>query len=369
MADEEPSQDDRTEEASQERRDDFREKGQIANSRDLTAILVLCAAVTVLYYGLPFAGAGIYSFLKTNFQRVATFQISTGNVLHYLFEAWMKLLIVTLPVYFAVAVVAIAGTFFQTRFNFSWKRLSPDPSKMNPISGIGRMFNGQMVFELAKTIGKTISIGFVTYLILKGEWLKVPSLMMVPMQATWGYWAEITRQLVWSTSALLFVLAGADFFYNWFTLERKMKMTKQEVKEEYKKRELDPMIKARMRRMQREIVTTKTLEKTKKATVIITNPTHYSIAVQYEVGMTAPVVLAKGIDYLALRMREVAKEGNIPIIENPPLARTLYKTVDEGREIPETLYKAVSEVIRYVFQLKGVKINKSTPNRPTEPVT
>lgn len=362
MAAEDPSQDDRTEEASQERRDDFRERGQIAHSRELSSILVLCAAVAVMIYGMPAFSRSIFKFLTSRLQSATSFKISSGNVLNYLFEVWLEFLTLILPVFLAAAVVGTFSVLFQTRFNFSWKRLSPDPSKMNPLSGIARMFSFQAAFELAKSVAKTCAVGGVAFLILQSEWLKVPSLMMVPMQATWNYWANITRQLVWSTSALLFALGAADFFYNWISLERKMKMTKQEVKEEYKRRELDPMIKARMRRMQREIVTKKTLEKTKKATVIITNPTHYSIAVQYELGMPAPKVLAKGIDFLALRMREVAKGANIPIVENPPLARTLYKVVEDGQEIPDTLYKAVSEVIRYVFQLKGIKINKSTAN-------
>jgi len=366
VADDEKSQDDRTEEASQERRDDFRERGQIALSKELTSILVLVAAVAVIFYGTPAFTRSILEYLTNSFQSSASFKLTPTNVLHYLFDAWVKMLFMILPVFVAAATVGTLATLFQTRFNFSWKRLAPSASKMNPMSGIARMFSMQAAFELLKTVGKTCAVGFVAYMILKSEWLRVPTLMLVPMKSTWGYWAEITKQMVWSTSALLFVLGAADFFYNWFTLERKMKMTKQEVKEEYKRRELDPMIKARMRRMQREIVTKKTLENTKKATAIITNPTHYSIAIQYELGMVAPIVLAKGIDFLALRMREVAKSANIPIVENPPLARTLYKIAEDGQEIPESLYKAVSEVIRYVFQLKGVKIDRSTKNKPSE---
>jgi flagellar biosynthetic protein FlhB len=164
----------------------------------------------------------------------------------------------------------------------------------------------------------------------------------------------------------MFVIAGGDYLYNFFSLEKKLKMTKQEVREEFKRREVDPHLKGRMRRMQRDLATRKVVEKTKEATVLLTNPTHYSIALKYEIGMAAPIVLAKGIDFLALKMREVAKEQKIPIIENRPLARELYATVDEGREIPDKLYKAVAEIIRYVFKLKGkavpVRDNAAKPN-------
>jgi flagellar biosynthetic protein FlhB len=146
-----------------------------------------------------------------------------------------------------------------------------------------------------------------------------------------------------------------------------MKMSKQEVKEEIKQRETDPHVKAKLRRMAREIATRKAIENTKKATVLVTNPTHYSIAIKYEVGMPAPVVLAKGVDFLALKMRETARELEIPIIENKPLARAIYASVQEGDEIPVSMYQAVSEIIKFVFQLKGVKIPRK--NQANDNVT
>jgi len=169
-------------------------------------------------------------------------------------------------------------------------------------------------------------------------------------------------------SVVMVAIGGLDYFYNWITMERRMKMSKQELKEEYKRRELDPQVKGRQRRMARDIANRKTLENTKQATVLITNPTHYSVAVRYEIGMTTPMVVAKGIDFLALRMRETAKGQDIPIVENRPLARTLYRLVNEGQEIPEDLFTAVAEVIRYVFRLKGIRIpRKKTANKTEAP--
>lgn len=363
MSENESANDDRTEDATPERREEFRDRGQVANSRELTSVGVLAGCVVLITYNLPLFLQSIRQLFISNFQQAAFFRPTTETILPYLFTIWLKILIFIIPLFAVAAIVGTMGTLFQTRFNFSWEKISPDFSKMNLFSGVMRMISRDALVELLKSIAKTVVVGYVAYMILRTEWHKVPSLMLTPLPKTWAYWAIITKQLIWSTSSLLMFLAGVDFFYTWFSLEQKMKMTKQEVKEEYKRRETDPMIKARMRRMQRDIVMRKTLDKTKQATVIITNPTHYAVAIKYELGMSAPVVLAKGIDFLALRMREVGKTKDIPIVENPPLARTLFKLVKEGQEIPDSLFKAVSEVIRYVFQLKGIKITRNQQNK------
>ena len=221
------------------------------------------------------------------------------------------------------------------------------------------MFSGQAVVELLKGIGKMGSVGVVSYLILYSEWTKVPGLMQYSIEKTWVYWADITKMLFWAVSGMLLLVAGFDYIYNFVTLEKKLKMTKQEVKEEFKKREVDPHVKAKIKRMQRDIAMSKAIQSTQEATAVITNPTHFAIAIKYELGMKAPIVIAKGKDMIAKRMKEVAKEYDVPIVENKPLARTLYKLVKEGQEIPESLYKAVSEIIRYVFLMKGKKLSRS----------
>jgi flagellar biosynthetic protein FlhB len=264
-----------------------------------------------------------------------------------------------LPILLVSAVIGTSVTLLQTRLNFSWERVKFDPTRMDPFKGIVRMVNMQAAVEAAKGIAKITAIGVVAYLVLKSEWYRVPGLMDLSFDAIWNYWGVITKDLFWGVALLMVGIAGLDYAYHFFTLEQKLKMTKKEVKEDYKKRESDPHVKARMRRMQRDLATRKVLEKTKKATVIVTNPEHFAIAIRYEIGMAAPIVVAKGVDFLALRMREVAKQLEIPIIENKPLARTLYKIVDEGQEIPESLYKAVSEIIRYVFKSKGISIPRS----------
>ena len=360
MAESGESGDDRTEEATQERREDFRERGQIAVSREVTAVFVLLAATMVLYYGGNSGVTLIQRMMIKSFQGAQSFRVNEQNILDYLGTMWVAGLSVALPVCIAAAVIAAAITLLQTQFNWSWEKLAPNFNKMNPLTGFARMLSLDTGAELVKSVTKTSAIAIVAAAMIKDELPRAPSLMVTPITGTWAHWAVVTSQLTWAVGGTMLFIAAADFFYNWFRLEKQMKMTKQEIKEEVKRRETDPLLKGRQKRMQREIATRKVVEKTKQATVLITNPTHYSIALKYEMGMGAPIVLAKGIDHVALKMREIAKEADIPIIENRPLARAIYAEVDEDHEVPESMYKAVSEIIRYVFKLKGIKTGKKS---------
>lgn len=360
MAEENDNDQDRTEEPTPERQEEFRERGQVAVSRELTSVIVLAAGVVTLSFITPLLINRLSRTMVSHFQQLSTLRIDKNNIHSFAQSAWTETLFIIIPVFLLTVLFAIFSTFAQTRMNFSWQKLAPDFSRMALFKGIGRMFSGQALVELGKGIAKMATVGLVSYLILKSEWAKLPSLLIFPLNSTWAYWASITKYLFWATSAVLLVVAGLDYFYNYIVYLNRIKMTKQEVKEEYKRREVDPQVKGRIRRMQREIANRKMIDKTKAATVLITNPTHFAIALQYDLGMSAPVVVAKGADFLALRMREAAKEANVPIVENPPLARTLYKIVELGREIPTSLYKAVSEVIRYIFQKKGIKLDKGS---------
>jgi len=364
---EEADNDDKTEDATPERRDDFRERGQIAVSRELTQVLVLAAVVVFISIYTAATVEAIQKMMVESFRLTEFKNVTPDGIMKVLSHSWILLLKMIAPMFIVVAVIAIMSTLLQTQFNWSWKKLTPDFNNMNPFSGLKRMFSMHAVVELFKSIGKLSAVSIVAYLILRGEWKVVPGLMTLPFASSWKYFSEISNQLFWGVTGLLLTVAGADYLYNFVSLERKMRMTKQEVKEEAKQREADPHVKARIKRMAREIASRKTLERSKSATVIVTNPTHYSIAIKYEAGMAAPVVVGKGIDYLALRMRELAKELSIPIVENKFVARTLYDEVEEGQEIPTSMYKAVSEIIRYIFQLKGIRLPQKA-NTPAKQV-
>jgi flagellar biosynthetic protein FlhB len=350
----------KTEDPTQERRDEFREKGEIAVSRDLSSVAVLAACIAML----SFTGADLIQQLKFmlvhNFRLLENPRLTVENVIAFLSAIGVVFLKLVIPIFSVTIAVATATTLAQTRLSFSMNRIAPNFQRFNPIQGLARLVSVQALVELSKGVSKLSAVAFVSFLILRSEWRKVPSLMNVYITNTWAYWGQITKNLFWSVGGLLLLIASADYLYSFISLENKMKMTKKEIKEDYKKREADPIVRNRMRRMQREVANRKTVQNTKKATVVITNPTHYSIAIKYELGMDAPLVVAKGIDFIALQMREVAKEMDIPIVENRPLARTLYKMAEVDQPIPESLYKAISEVIRYVFKIKGIKINRTT---------
>lgn len=351
---------DRTEEATPERRDEFREEGQIALSKEITSVFVLAAVVGLFGSYLLVLSEQIQNFMRQSFRHLTLGNFNEKALLAYFNWVGKELLIMIIPAGAAAAIAAAAITFGQTRLNWSWKRITPDFKRMNPLTGITRMFSVEAAVEVLKSVGKMVIIGAISYLILKSEIRRVPNLINVSFDQAWAYWADITHMLVWSVLGLLLFLAAGDFIYVFISLEKKLMMTKQEVKEEYRKRELDPHVKGKMKRMQREIANSKSIQATKGATVVITNPTHFAIALSYEIGMPAPIVIAKGQDFTAQRMKEVAKENNIPIMENKPLARTLFKVCKVGQHIPESLYKAVSEIIRYVFLLKGKKISRSS---------
>jgi flagellar biosynthesis protein FlhB len=364
MAEDKKPADERTEEATPERREDFRERGQIAVSREFVSLASLAACAGFFVFGSAIVVDQCRNLFVTSFQSAAVMKMTPGGLLVVLEEQWLRMLFIILPVFFAAGIAATAATMVQTSANISWHRLIPQFSRLSLFPGLKRMVNSHAFLELAKGLIKMTLIGIVAYLLLKSSLANVPRLMFFEIGKTWDFWEDLTMSLIWATSGVLLVIAGFDYLYTYITHEREMKMTREEVKEEYRRREVDPHVKARMRRMQRDIVNRKMIEKTKTATVIITNPTHYAVALKYELGMAAPVVVAKGVDFLALRMREVAGELKIPIVENKPLARTLYKIVEVGQEIPDSLYKAVSEVIRYVFGLKGIKVNRTSKRKP-----
>lgn len=371
MAEEGSSENDageKTEEATEERRDKMREQGNVVQSRELTSTITMLFAFGYLsFYGWNLFES-LKKFLKTRLSVQMHIKMQQTEVVNYFAGIVWELLKFILPLTVLAALISGSVTLLQTQFNFSWEKLEFSWNKLNPVSGIKRMFSMNTVVELLKNMSKMVVISVIAGLIFFSEHQKIPGVINLSLLASWLYLGRITNTLFWSIGFAMLFIAAADFFYQYISFEQKIKMSKQEVKEEYKQREVDPQIKNRIRKMQREIANRKTMESTKKATVLITNPTHYSIAIHYEIGMRAPIVLAKGVDLLALRMREIAKENDIPIVENRPLARSIYDTIPINREIPENLYKAVSEVIRYVYKIKGVKIKRSNAwKQPSKP--
>ena len=202
--------DDRTEEATPERREDFRKKGQVAVSREVTSVFVLAGVVLTMSFYLGLLVEDISKFMRFSFQRIHLVSISEDGFGLHLGQIWIKTLVMIIPFFIVSTVIAIFITFSQTTLNFSWQRLKPDFKRMNPLQGLVRMFSGQAVVELLKGIGKMGSVGVVSYLILYSEWTKVPGLMQYSIEKTWVYWADITKMLFWAVSGMLLLVAGFD---------------------------------------------------------------------------------------------------------------------------------------------------------------
>ncbi len=349
---------DKTEEPTPERREELRESGQIAISKEIPSTLVMVLFASVGFFQLKSIFIDVQKLIQRNFLMIANFELSSRNFFDVSKYFWMQTLHLIIPLLVMVIGVTTLATLLQTQFNWSWKKIVPDFKRVNPLDGIKKLIGMQGIVEGIKSSLKMAVIGAFAFGLIWGEKHKIISLLFVePIDALKLIGSEL-QYLTWAVSGVLLLIAGGDFFYQWMSFEKKQKMTKQEVKEEAKKREVDPHVKGRLRRMQRDLVSRRMLDKAKKATVIVTNPTHYAVALMYEVGMRAPVVVAKGIDFLALRIREQSEKLNIPIVENKPLARELYAKVDVDQEISEGFYKAVSEVIKYVFSLKNIRIPK-----------
>jgi flagellar biosynthetic protein FlhB len=235
-----------------------------------------------------------------------------------------------------------------------WDQVSPDIERINPLSGFTRIFSRRNVAEGVKAVLKVAVVSFVAFTILKKELVFAPHLAQMTAQQFFIYLMSVLGKLFLGICALMAVLAIFDYGFQRWDLETRMKMTKQEVKEEFKQREGDPMIKSRIRRIQRDLAQKHMMTSVPKADVIITNPTHIAVALQYDrATMAAPVMLAKGADLVAEKIKEIARKHNIPIVENKPLARTMFKTLKIGHAVPRSLYNAVAEVLAYVYRLKG----------------
>jgi len=353
MEDREQSADDKSEEASDERRKQYREEGNVANPRELMAAVSLL----ILTLSLSFSSRALHDALQQSLRRswamVSRHDMGAEGVMQAVGAVASPVMPILGVLAVTLTVVPTLVGLLLTRFNWSWKKLEFNLEKLNPVTGMSRVVSYQGLAELAKSIIKLIGLTCVCYVVLKDS-IAGSGLTHFEDSRTFlaGMNEEVFRLLM-SIAIAGFVLGAADFFWNWYQLEQKMKMSKQDLKEESKSQEGDPHVKSQRRRMARDIVTRKTLAKVPEATFVVTNPTHFSVAIRYVKGMSAPVVVAKGQDFLALRIREIAKDHDIILVENKALARTLYKTVKVGGEVPASLYASVIEVMKYIYGVRG----------------
>ncbi len=349
MADEEQE---KTEEATDTRREEFRKQGQVVHSKELGSALLLLASAGSIFMLSRFFFSELMDVFRHTMGGDMVAAVRDGDLFTAMKMAGGKLFILIAPVLGISAVIGVGSTVVQTGLLNVEDALSPKIEKLNPLEGFKRIFSLRAVVEALKALLKMVFIGAVVLMILKSEVFILPSVVQFTVQQLVQYIGDITVRLLSGVGMAMMVLTAGDYFFQKWDLDKKMMMTKQEVKEEHKQRQGDPLIKARIRRVQREMANRRMMDKVPKADVIVTNPTHIAVALKYDANLPAPQVVAKGADLIAEKIKEIAKQHNIPIVENKPLARTIYKTLKIGQVIPRELFVAVAEVLSYVYRLR-----------------
>jgi flagellar biosynthetic protein FlhB len=343
----------KTEQPSQRRLDQAREEGQAARSRELSTFSVLFAGGAGLWLMGSALSTQLVKLLRDGLTLDTTLAFNTDLLLPRLHTLSLEVLVSFLPLLLLLLVTAALSPLLLNGWIFSLKPLQPNLSKLNPIAGIGRMFSINSLVELGKAIAKSLVVGGIGAWAI---WHNKDSVMMLvaePLIAALPHLGYLLWMSFVTIMGGMFLIASVDVPFQLWEHNKKLKMTKEEVRQEARESEGDPQVKGRIRSMQREMARRRMMANIPTADVVVTNPTHYAVALSYsEKGMGAPIVVAKGSHLLAARIREIAITNNVPILEAPPLARALHKHTELGQAIPEALYNAVAEVLAYVYQLR-----------------
>jgi flagellar biosynthetic protein FlhB len=343
-----------TEEPTQKRLNEAREHGDVVKSPEVTTFTVLAGATLALAVLGRSAGEGIAATLRMFLEQPDQFTLSAGDLIALMRATLLKLAAVLGPFFALMVMAGLGGNLIQHRPVFAAERIWPDLSKLSLTSGLRRMFGMDGITNLVKGMLKIAVVGIAIGTQVWPERNTLESVLQQSPAAVAGDMGHLLFKVLIATLAALGVMAGADYFLQRFRFIQRHRMSKQEVKEEFRQTEGDPAVKARIRQIRMERSRRRMIAAVPEATVVITNPTHFAVALKYESGkMAAPTCVAKGVDALALRIREVAREHDVPIVENPPLARALHASVEVDQVIPAEHYKAVAQVIGYVMRLSG----------------
>ena len=351
MAMAEDSDLEKTEEPTGRRIEQAREQGQVPHSRELGTFLVLMVAATTLWMMGGWFTQRSMALMQKGLVIESQYMRDPNLMLPRLADISSDALFVFSPLLALLLVAAILPPFFLNAWVFSPKALVPDLKRLNPLSGFGRMFSWASLMELAKALLKAVLVGGVAALLIWKQRDELFGLLGEPLEAGLGHAGHLIAFSFLILVATLVLVVAADVPFQLWQYFHKLKMTKEEVKQEMKEMMGDPHVKGRIRSLQMQAARKRMMAAVPSANVVVTNPTHYAVALSYKAGMTAPRVVAKGVGAVALKIREVASENAVPIMEAPPLARALYKHTDIDAEIPSALYNAVAEVLAYIYQL------------------
>lgn len=351
-----PEKDSKTEEATPRRLEEARRKGDVAKSADLPAFLSLAAAFGVLLSAGAWLSQGLAEalapFVAAPHDLALT--LTTGGAGDVAWTAIKAALPLLLAVLVAAAVAGLGGNVLQTGFLFAPEKLKPDWKKVSPAAGFGRLFGPEGLFQFAKSLAKVVVVGWVCWSVMKPHVGELESVARMEPAAILPFARDLLKALFYAVLAFLAFTAAVDFVFQKIRFAERMRMTKEEVKEDYKQTEGDPHIKGKLKQLRAEKAKKRMMANVPKATVVITNPTHFAVALRYVAGETAaPICVAKGVDSLALKIRAVAGEHGVPLIEDKPLARALYAAVDVDETIPREHFEAVAKVIGFVLGKKA----------------
>ncbi len=346
----------RTEKATGKKRQEARKKGQVAQSREISSAMILLTALGVFYFAGSWIFWNLSGIISGVFQNIGSLRFAgITDASAFSIEYFSQFMLVLLPIFMPIAVVGFVANVMQVGFLISSEAIALKPSKLNPISGMKRFVSLKSMVELGKSIIKVLFIAGIAYLLVKSEIQEFPMLIHREVGQILVFIARVSLKVCFFVCVALIVLAIVDYIYQRWQYEQDLKMTKQEVKDEQKQTYGDPKVKARIRGVQMEMARRRMMEAVPEADVVITNPTRLAIALKFDAReMIAPQVLAKGAGHIAGRIREIAREHQIPVVEEKPLAQALYKMVEIGDYIPAELYRAVAEVLAYVYRLKGM---------------
>ena len=341
----------KTEEPTAKKRADARKKGQVGKSQDLSAAFVLLTGFFILRILWDYIYTEVHNYtvyIYTNMLQT----IDTETIINIFLGIVLLFTRTALPVMGAILLCGLGINFYQVGLNFNTEAIGFKLDKLNPINGFGRIFSKRSLVELVKSLFKIAIVGFFLFNYLKDEIPFVPNYIFLDLMTCLAKMADLIFAMAFQVIAVIIVLGILDFAYQKWQTTQDLKMTKQEVKDEMKNSEGDPKIKGKIKQKQREMAMARMMQEVPKADVIVTNPTHYAVALKYNKGDVAPVVVAKGQDYVALRIKDIGRENNVVIVENKPLARALYASTEVGDIVPPDLYQAVAEVLAYVYRLK-----------------
>ncbi|MFS0782286.1 flagellar biosynthesis protein FlhB [Bacillus sp. 1P06AnD] len=344
----------KTEKATPKKKQDARKKGQVAKSQDVNTAIVLLASFGVMSFLGGYMKEHLLGIYKMTFEKYLTMPLTEANV-HTLFISMVeKAAYVLLPVMLAAMVGGVAANYMQVGVLFSAEAIQFKLNKINPISGFKRIFSVRAIVELLKSLLKIAFVGSVAYFVVNSHLDEILKLSQKPLNSALATLGNITIQVGLLGSLALLFIALLDYLYQRFDFEKSIRMSKQDIKDEYKNIEGDPLIKSKIKQRQREMAMQRMMQEVPNADVVITNPTHYAIAIKYdESKMDAPYVAAKGVDFIAQKIKLVASENNISMVENRPLARALYDQTEVGEAIPEEFFRAIAEILAVVYKAKG----------------